>query len=205
MNIDRQIEFDKVKEIWADLAVTDQAKEKIREASLLFSENELKKQLRDTTDARLLIEKAGTPPLQNISEIKEILLVVQKEGCLTPYQLERVEKVLAAVKRLKDYLERGKMYGNSLAYYEENLDSLSQLREEICDKIRNGAVDDCASRELKQIRNQIIKCEEQMKQKAEQMLRSHRDCMADNYCTVRNGRLCLPVKKNINLRYPEVL
>lgn len=202
MNIDRQIEFDKVKEIWADLAVTDQAKEKIREASLLFSENELKKQLRDTTDARLLIEKAGTPPLQNISEIKEILLVVQKEGCLTPYQLERVEKVLAAVKRLKDYLERGKMYGNSLAYYEENLDSLSQLWEEICDKIRNGAVDDCASRELKQIRNQIIKCEEQMKQKAEQMLRSHRDCMADNYCTVRNGRLCLPVKKEYKFKIP---
>ncbi len=202
MNIDRQIELDKVKEIWADLAVTDQAKEKIWEASLLFSDNELKKQLRDTTDARLLIEKAGTPPLQNISEIKEILLIVQKEGCLTTYQLERVEKVLAAVKRLKDYLERGKMYGNSLAYYEENLDSLSRLREEICDKIRNGAVDDCASRELKQIRNQIIKCEEQMKQKAEQMLRSHRECMADNYCTVRNGRLCLPVKKEYKFKIP---
>lgn len=33
MNIDRQIEFDKVKEIWADLAVTDQAKEKIRDTA----------------------------------------------------------------------------------------------------------------------------------------------------------------------------
>ena len=28
MNIDKQIEFDKVKEIWADLAITDYAKEK---------------------------------------------------------------------------------------------------------------------------------------------------------------------------------
>ena len=33
MNIDRQIEFDKIKEIWADLAVTDGAKDKIREAT----------------------------------------------------------------------------------------------------------------------------------------------------------------------------
>lgn len=32
MNIERQIEFDKVKEIWAELAVTDWAKERIREA-----------------------------------------------------------------------------------------------------------------------------------------------------------------------------
>ncbi len=88
----------------------------------------------------------------------------------------------------KDYLARGKIYGNSLAYYDENLDLLSELREEICSKIRNGAVDDLASKKLKQIREQIIKCEEQMKQKAEQILRSNKEYMADNYCTFRNGR-----------------
>ena len=200
MNIDKQIEFDKVKEIWADLAITDWAKKKIREVSLCFSENELRKKLRDTTDARDLIEKLGTPPLQNISEIKDILLIVEKGDCLTPYQLERVEKVLVAIKRLKDYLERGKLYNNSLAYYEENLDSISELREEICSKIRNGAVDDYASKELVQIRNQISKCEEQMKQKAEQIMRSHKECMADSYCTFRNGRICLPVKKEYKLK-----
>ncbi len=127
MNIERQIEFDKVKDIWADLAITDCAKEKIREATLYFSETELKKQLRDTTDARFLIEKLGTPPLQNITEIKEVLLIVGKGDCLTPYQLERVERVLVVMKRLKDYLARGKMYQNSLAYYDENLDELSEF------------------------------------------------------------------------------
>ncbi len=200
MKIEIQIEFDKVKELWAGLAVTDQAKEKIREASIFLSENELRKQLRDTTDARNLIEKAGTPPLQNVSEAKDILLSAAKEECLTPYQLERVEKVLAAIKRLKDYLERGRLFGNSLAYYDENLDAVSELREEICDKIRNGAVDDCASKELRQIRSQIVKCEEQMKQKAEQILRSHKEYMADNYCTFRNGRICVPVKKEYKLK-----
>lgn len=200
MNIDRQIEFDKVKEIWAGLAITDRAKEKISEASLYFSENELRKQLRDTTDARNLIEKIGTPPLQNISEIKDILLIAEKGDCLTPYQLERVERVLAAIKRLKDYLEKGKIHHNSLAYYEENLDALVELRQEICNKIRNGAVDDYASKELGQIRNQIIKCEEHMKQKAEQIMRSYKDCMADSYCTFRNGRICLPVKKEYRLK-----
>lgn len=200
MNIDRQIEFDKVKGIWEDLAITDWAKEKIREASVCFSEAELRKRLRDTTDARNLIEKLGTPPLQNISEIKEILLIAEKGDCLTPYQLERVEKVLVAVKRLKDYLERGKLYRNSLAYYEENLDLISELREEICCKIRNGAVDDYASKELGQIRNQITKCEEQMKRRAEQILRFHKEYMADSYCTVRNGRVCLPVKREYKLK-----
>lgn len=200
MNIERQIEFDKVKDIWANLAITDWAKEKIREASLYFSEVELRKQLRDTTDARFLIEKLGTPPLQNISEIKEVLLIAEKGDCLTPYQLERIEKVLVVIKRLKDYLARGKMYQNSLAYYDENLDSISELGQEISNKIRNGAVDDYASKELEQIRKEIIKCEEQMKQKAEQIMRSNKECMADNYCTFRNGRICLPVKKEYKLK-----
>lgn len=188
MNIEKQIEFDKVKELWADLAVTDSAKEKIGEAALYFSENEVRKQLRDTTDARFLIEKLGTPPLQNITEIKEVIQIAEKGDCLSPYQLERVEKVLVAVRRLKDYLARGKIYGNSLAYYDENLNLLSELQDEICGKIRNEAVDDYASKELEQIRRQLIKCEEQMKQKAEQILRSNKAYMADNYCTFRNGR-----------------
>lgn len=200
MNIERQIEFDKVKEIWAELAITDWAKERIREATLYFSKTELIKQLRDTTDSRFLIEKLGMPPLQNITEIKEDLLIAEKGDCLTPYQLERVEKVLVVIRRLKDYLARGKMYQNSLAYYDENLDELSELRREIAVKIRNGAVDNYASKGLEQIRKQIVKCEEQMKQKAEQILRTYKECMADNYCTFRNGRICLPVKKDYKFK-----
>ena len=147
MNIEKQIELDTIKEMWAACALTDQAKETIRDFSICLSERELKRQLQETTDARELIEKLGTPPLQNISEIKEILLSAEKGACLTPCQLERVETVLAAVKRLNDYLQKGKIYFNSLSYYDENLDPVPELREEICSKIRNGAVDDYASKE----------------------------------------------------------
>lgn len=205
MNIERQIEFVKIKEMWVNLAATEKAKEKIREVSFYLDENELRKQLKETTDSRNLIEKLGTPPLQSLSEIKDILAIAEKGDCLTPYQLERVETVLAAVKRLKDYLNRGKMYENPLAYYEENLDASGELREEIARQIRGGMVDDHASRELYQIRNQIIKCEEQMKQKAEQIIRSNKESMADNYYTLRNGRVCVPVKKECKLKIPGSL
>lgn len=200
MNIEKQIEFDKIKEIWTRLAVTERAKERIGEVSFCLKETELRKQLRDTTDGRNLIEKLGTPPLQSLTEIKDILMTADKGDCLTPYQLERVETVLAVIRRLKDYLNRGKAYDNPLAYYEENLDAMEELREEIGRQIRGGAVDDYASKELGQIRNQIVKCEEQMKQKAEQIMRSNKESMADHYCTLRNGRVCIPVKKECRLK-----
>ena len=202
MNIDQQIEFDKIKKQWKDLAVTDKAKETIAETGCYLSESELRKQLRDTTNSRILIERVGTPPLQNVAEAKEILTIAEKGDCLTPYQLERVEKVLVSVQRLKDYLGRGKMFNNPLAYYEENLDALEALREEISEQIRNGAVDDYASKDLRQIRSDIMRCEEQMKQKAEQIMRSNKECMADSYCTTRNGRICVPVKKEYKFKIP---
>ena len=200
MNIEKQIEFDKIKELWKNLCVTDKAKEQIDKISFYLSERELRKQLKNTTDSRTMLEKLGMPPLPNVEEIKEILMAAEKGDCLTPFQLERVEKMLAAVRRLRDYLNRGKIYENAIAYYDENLDAAEDLREEISRQIRGGEVDDYASKELFQIRNQIVKCEEQMKQKAEQILRSHKEYMADNYCTLRNGRLCLPVKKEYKLK-----
>lgn len=195
MNIENQIEFNKVKEIWIQLAMTEWAKEKIRKASFYLEESELRKELKDTTDSRNLMEKLGTPPLQNLEEIKEVLMAAEKGDCLTPYQLERVEKVLVVIRRLKDYLNRGKMYRNPLAYYGENLDAADILKEEIAKQIRGGIVDDYASKELGQIRKQMAKCEEQMKQKAEQIMRSHRECMVDHYCTMRSGRVCACEKR----------
>ena len=200
MNITTQIEFDKIKEQWMALAMTDDAKRKIGDMYIYLSEAELRKALRDTSDARKLIETLGAPPLQNVAEIRDILTAAEKGSCLTPHQLEQTGTVLAAVRRLKAYLDRGKMYGSSLAYYEENLTEHEELREEIYRQIRNGGVDDHASGTLRQIREQIGRCEEQMKQKAEQIMRANKTCMADHYYTFRNGRICVPVKKEYKLK-----
>ncbi len=202
MDIERQIEFDKIKEMWMERAVTKWAKDRIKEMSFCLSESELKKQLRDTTNSRKLMERLGTPPLQKVEEIWEILTIAQKGDCLTPYQLERVEKILSSIKRLKDYLERGKMYENPLAYYEEDLNCIEDLREEIGQQIRGEKVDDYASKELWGIREKIAECEKQMRQKAEQIIRSNRECMADQYCVLRNGRICVPVKKEYKFKIP---
>lgn len=200
MNIERQIEFDKIREKWMDLAVTDKAVEEICLTEICLDETDLRRKLRETSEGKELIKKLGMPPLQNVSEIKEIVTLAEKGSCLTPYQLERVEKVLIIMSRLKDYLKKGTSFGISLAYYEEQLYELDDLREEIRKQIRNGEVDDYASKELGQIRNQITKSEEEMKRRAEQIMRANKECMVDNFCTYRNGRLCVPVKKDCKFK-----
>ena len=200
MNTEQRIEFNNVKEIWAELAVTGYAKGMIAEAAVILDEAELRRQLKETTNSKKMIEKLGEPPLQDVTEIKEILTAAQRGDCLTPYQLERVEKVLVVVERLRLYLARGKQYENPLAYYDENLDELPELREEISRQIRSDEVDDRASKTLFDIRVRIVNIEENMKQKAEQVIRSNKECMADTYYTLRNGRICVPVKKEYRFK-----
>ncbi len=202
MNINTQIEFNKIQEIWAELASTDHAKEKISEANAILDEMDLRKELRDTTDSREMIEKLGNPPLQNVTEMKEIILVAEKNDCLTPYQLERVENVLVGTERLKDFLARGKQFNNPLAFYDENLDDIKELREEIVSQIRNEDVVDRASKILFDIRNKIHSAENNMKTKAEQIIRNNKDVMADSFYVLRSGRVCVPVKKEYKFKIP---
>ena len=202
MNTETQIEFNKIKERWAELAATDYAKSLIEEASVILDEKELRKRLRDTSDSRNMIEKLGAPPVQNVNEMKEVLTVARRGDCLTPYQLERVETVLTVVERLAHYLSRGKQYGNPLAYYDENLNSLDYLRDEINRQIRNEAVDDRATKELFDIRTNMVQAEDKMKQKAEQIIRSNKDFMADSFYALRSGRVCVPVKKEYKFKIP---
>ena len=193
--IENQIEFDKVKQIWSGYAVTTKAKEQIADRWIILDESKLKRELGDTTDARELIEKLGNPPLQDVSEILEILKAAEKGDCLTPYQLERVQSILIVLERLAAYLKRGQHFQNALSFYDESLNTQEELREEIAAQIRGERVDDHASKILFEIRMKIQQLEDEMKQKAESVIRNNRDLMADNFYTTRNGRICVPVKK----------
>lgn len=196
MNRAEQIlEFDKIKNIWTTFALTDAAKKMIEEMVPTLDETELSLWQRQTTEAKLMMEKCGTPPLTSFAGMHEILDAAEKESCLTAEQLETVATSLTAIRRLKDYLNRGKAYDLSLAYYEENLKSCDEVREEIAQQIRNGRVDDHATPVLFNIRKQLMNEDEKMHEKANQILRNNKNYMADSFSTMRNGHICLPVKK----------
>ena len=87
MNKAEQIlEFDKIKEKWAELALTKAAKEKIKNTEICLSEDELKVLLRHTTEAKKMMEKCGMPPIISFHGITEIIQTAEKECCLTAEQ-----------------------------------------------------------------------------------------------------------------------
>ena len=53
--IENQIEFNKVKEIWAGFAITKEAKNRIKEKWIILDESTLRAELKNTSDAKMLI------------------------------------------------------------------------------------------------------------------------------------------------------
>ncbi len=197
---EQRLEFDKIKELWAEYALTEVAKNRIKESNPCFYEAELLVMQRETSQGKKMIELMGNPPLASIQGLAEIVDIAGKGNCLSVEQLLTVQLFLTMVTRLKKYLCQGKQYEISLAWYEENLEPLEELRESIYTQIVNEQVADNASKLLKSLRMDIAQTESRMREKADVIMRSHKDCMSDSFSTLRNGRICVPVKKDCKFR-----
>lgn len=189
-----QLEFHQVINKLEAHALTEGAKRRIRDLQPFLSELELKHAIRETTQARQILDQMGIPPLVRLKQEKEILQMIEMGGCLSPEQLEYMASILTTVRRLKDFLNRGKVLQLSLSYYEEQLKELQEVSEEITNKIRSGNVDDCASRLLRNLRQEVQRLDEKMRAKADSTLKSKKEYLSEGFVTQRNGRLCLPVK-----------
>lgn len=195
INTEQILEINQMKEIMKQFCHTDQAKQRIDQMRPLMSIREVKTALRETSEAKLIMEHMGNPPFASFEHMEEYIQIAKSGGCLTTEQLEEVSITLTAVKRLKDFLNQAKQLEIGMPYYEENLDPLDQTRAAIVFMIRNGRIEDHATKELKSIRMKIISLEEKMREKADAVLRSNKEYLTENFSTIKNGHICIPVKK----------
>ncbi len=194
------LEFDKLKKQWSVYAMTQAAQKRIASAEPYHKESDLRAELRETTEAKELLEKYGNPPLVSLTGIQEMVDAAVRGECLSAGELEGFAKALVAVRRLKGYLVRCKGQTQSLPYYEENLDAQELLAGEIEYKVRGGAVYDNATKLLRSLRTEIEHAEQAMREKADAVIRANKELMSDCFCTIRGGRICVPVKKEYKFR-----
>lgn len=198
----KTVAFDIIREQLAVLANSAEAREMARGLVPCMEEGELRRSMRDTTQARQMLELAGTPPMPAMEHTAEFVARSVRGELLTPEEMEEIGMFLAAVRRVRSYLDKGISYGIPLSYFGENLRLMPELKEEIEGAIRHGRVDDRASNALRDIRRDLQLLEEKIKDKAEALLKSQKKFMAESFLVTRNGRLCLPVKKEYKSKIP---
>jgi dsDNA-specific endonuclease/ATPase MutS2 len=191
----KALEFNKILEMLSDYAVSENAKQKLLNLRPLLSEREVIAKIKDTTEARIILDHIGTPPLAAMKDIGMLLELAEKGAMLIPEQLTQIGLFTNACKRMKGFLKRAESLGVDIAGYGGSFNELTQLSGEIENTIRHNALDDNASKELKDIRRKMEQVSSEMKSKLESQLRSKKEWFTDGYVSTRNGHFVLPVKR----------
>jgi len=196
MNYLKTLEFDVILNKLAEHAHTHAAKDKCLSLVPYLSEREANINLNETTQAKQIIEYAGTPPLDAMQDIGKLLTLVEiGEDMLTPEQIWKFYSLLASCKRMKKYLKRAESTCSEIADYGGSIIDLSELQTEIDRCIYNGQVSDKASNTLYSIRRKIDNTSGQIKAKLNTVLSKNKTWFSDYYVSVRSGHYTLPVKR----------
>ncbi len=201
----KTLEFDKVLNRLSELALSEHAKQKLLSLSPSLKEKECKKNIKDTTEAKKILENIGTPPLSSMKELDTILDLAEKGSMLIPEQLTAVATFIYSTNRMAAFLKKAEYLEISLAYYGMSFEGIEGLYEEIERSIRNDKVDDLASKTLQDLRRKIENSKDSVKAKLDTLLRSKREYLSDSNVVIRNGRFALPVKKEHKSQLPGTI
>ena len=189
------LEYNIILKNLSEYAVSENAKQRLLVLRPYLNEGEVKAKIKDTTEARKILDHIGTPPLANMKDIKILLELAEKGAMLVPEQLTQIGLFINACKRMKNFLKRAESLGVAIAGYGGSIDELASLSSEINNTIRNNAVDDNASKELKDLRRKMEQVRSETKSKLENLLRSKKEWFSEGFIATRNGHFVLPVKR----------
>ncbi len=189
------LEFNKVLDILEEQALSDETKIRIKKLEPYLSEAEVSRHLTETTEAKLIIEHYGNPPLSAMKDLKKSLSMLGKGTFLLPEQLEGIAQFLIACRRLKSYLKNAEGSFAAVALYGNSIYTMTEVEEEISQAVRGSQLDDKASPLLAGIRRKIDSSEMQIKSKLDSLLRNNKNWFSEGFVAVRNGHYTLPVKR----------
>ncbi len=202
LNTNKTLEFNNILNNLSEFALSEKAKSKILELKPFLSERECKKHMKDTTEAKRVMDSVGTPPLAIMSELEMIITLAEKGSMLLPEQLTSVATFIHSCKRMVAFLKKAESLQVNIAYYGMSFIDLGELHEEIEHAIRNDKVENTASKTLQDTRRKIENLQASIKGKLDAVLRSKKAYLSDNTIVIRNGRYGLPVKKEHKNQVP---
>ena len=191
-----KLEFDKVKKIIENFAITYLGKDLSMALKPMYSRKDIVKSQSQTTEAVTLLYRLGTVPINDIANITIPLKLLENSNSLNPKQLLDLANILQISQNLKEYLNTEIININdfeNISPLFQNLYSNSNIVKTIKNSIIDeNTIDDNASSNLKNIRNEIRKKEQEIHQKLNSLL--HSKYIQEPIVTIRNDRFVIPVK-----------
>ncbi len=193
----KTLEFDKIRELLAECALTEGARGLCRTLMPTDREDEIRLRQGRTSDAARLIGIKGTPSFGEVIDVSDACERAVKGAVLTPRELLDVADVLRVCRRLLDYIRANRLFETSLDEIFERLIPNRSLEDRITRAIiSEEMIADEASPALADIRRKIrvtnIKIRDMLQRYTQN--NEYSKYLQENIVTMRNGRYVIPVK-----------
>ncbi|NWQ42083.1 endonuclease MutS2 [Bacillus sp. EB106-08-02-XG196] len=191
------LQVQEIKEKIAEFALTNEGKEKIYHLVPSTHLKQIEAWLDEVSEGVEILKKSSSVPVHGLGGMEQILSKLNKGTALRPDQLSKLYDFLDCCGKMRRFMKDKEYYAPRVTSYVEVIEELPELAGEIIRCIRNGRVDDYASKELLKIRKQIAIHEERLKEKTMQLIRSnkYKTYLQENVVSQRDGRYVIPIKK----------
>ncbi|MDD2189430.1 MAG: endonuclease MutS2 [Eubacteriales bacterium] len=204
----RVLEYNKILEMLRAEAASSITRKTIEELRPAFDINSIQDMLAETTEAVSVITHKGALPLGSFYNIKDSIYLADKGSTLT-------------MKQLLEILYNLRVTGNAASFLKSDLPELPiikglaellSVKKGLADNIdrciiSEDEIADSASPELKSIRRNILRQNDAIRAKMNQILNSsdNRTILQDAIVTMRQGRYVVPVKQEHKARFAGIV
>lgn len=192
----KTLEFDKIRQLLADCALTDGSKALAMELVPSEHISVVLRNLRHTTDAVRLLNVKGMPSFGMIQDMTALCDRADKGAILTARELLDAANVMRTSRSLLDYIKTNKLFETSLDDIFERLIPNRPLEDRITRSIiAEDLIADEASAELANIRRKKKNVNSRIKDLlAKYTGGAYSKYLQDNIVTQRSGRYVVPVR-----------
>lgn len=202
------LEYNKILSLLTSHASSSMAKEELMSLRPMTDDAEIREALEETTEAQTVILKKGAAPLGQIYDITGSMAFARKGGSLTMRQLLQILYNLKVASNVIAFLKSDLPELPAIDAIREVIETFPRLAENI-DRciLSEDEMADNASAELKNIRRNITRQNEAIKNRLNNILNSqdNRTYLQDAILTMRDGRYVIPVKAEHRGRFQGII
>lgn len=202
----KKLEFDHVVERISRLTLSEAGRERVFGITPSFEREWIECELQRVSECKELLVAEGSVPLDEMKSVESALRKTSVENqVLFIQELLDIASTLRASRAMHSFLEKRKSTYKSLVGFISQLFADRIVEFNISQALDpKGFVKDTASKELKQIRKDLISAGEMLRKRLSSILRavSEQEVLQEEIITTRDGRLVIPVKAEYKNRVP---
>ena len=202
-----KLQYNELKQIVKSYCVSGLGKQLLDKLNPSSNMKVVKNRLKETTEARAIIDAEGHVPFLGVSNIENTLQNLEKGMFLDPGELVSISDFLRGCRKIKKFMLDKEFFAPGLASYANSMTEFKSIEEEINFSIKGNSINSSASKELKRIRGNIETIEGKINERLNKFLNNstNKKYIQEFFISKKDDRYTIPIKASYKNQVPGTI